>query len=320
MIRLSIVIPCPAPDGRLDDTLASVLQNRPDSCEVLVVHGAPYEDPYGLKDEVRFVAGSPTDGPIDLVNRGVEASEGEVVHVLGCGIEVEEGWTAPVLARFADPTVGSVTPLVVERKRDGRILACGVSAGIGGRRRLAAPRDGGAESLSKLKPLGPLFGAGFYRRRALDSIGGFEPRVGAEYADLDAALLLDGEGYRNVCEYASRLIGGSHTASADSPFAQGLGAERVFWRHAAARGVFRSVLLHPFEVFVEFAGGLARPGALRRLAGRLFGVLESRRHMRRRAPTVETVAAVDKGRTKNVRFDTAHTDKRLTSKPETATH
>ena len=55
MPRLSIVIPVLGDSQQLDDTLVSVLENRPANCEILVVHNEPYHDPYHLSDEVQFV-------------------------------------------------------------------------------------------------------------------------------------------------------------------------------------------------------------------------------------------------------------------------
>ena len=100
MPRLSIVIPCIQEAGSFEATLASVLQNRPDDCEVLVVQPRTYDDPYELKDDVRFVQ-APADATlIDLINVGVEKSTGEIVHLLSCEVEVEEGWTQPALKHF----------------------------------------------------------------------------------------------------------------------------------------------------------------------------------------------------------------------------
>ena len=46
MPRLSIVIPCAQDTAWFESTLASVLQNRPADCEVLVVQPREYDDPY----------------------------------------------------------------------------------------------------------------------------------------------------------------------------------------------------------------------------------------------------------------------------------
>jgi hypothetical protein len=303
----------------LDDTLASVLQNRPDDCEVLVVHGGVYDDPYGLRDEVRFLAGEATDDLVQLVNRGVRASQGEILHVMGCGMEVEDGWTTAAVSRFADPAVACVTPVVVERKRDGRILSAGVSRSLFGGRRLLVPGGKSVDLQRKLQPLGPVLTAGFYRRRALEVIGGFEPMVGTVHADFDAALSLAAAGYRNVLEIKSRLIGDVNLTMPCPAYRQGQGAERVFWRHAAARGALKAALLHPLEIAAEFAVGCARPGAVRRLIGRLVAAGEAPRHLRYRLKSPEPGAAPSSSRMKNVRFDGAHAEQRtLSTNPETA--
>ena len=51
MSRLSIVIPVLGSLDGLEDTLVSVLENRPADCQIVVVLNQPYDDPYDLKDE-----------------------------------------------------------------------------------------------------------------------------------------------------------------------------------------------------------------------------------------------------------------------------
>ena len=67
--RLSIVIPCLGGAADFDGTLVSVLQNRPADCEVLVLHTEPYDDPYGLRNEVRFMESR--GSLVDLLNVAV---------------------------------------------------------------------------------------------------------------------------------------------------------------------------------------------------------------------------------------------------------
>ena len=54
MPRLSIVIPCAQDAERFETTLASVLQNRPGDCELLLIQPRSYDDPYELADEVHL--------------------------------------------------------------------------------------------------------------------------------------------------------------------------------------------------------------------------------------------------------------------------
>src|SRR5947207_15332600 len=94
--RLSIIIPCLGGAAEFDGTLVSVLQNRPADCEVLVAHSEPYSDPYALRGEVYFVE-SPAGSIVELLNAALDATSGEVVHIVGCGIEATEAWAEGAL-------------------------------------------------------------------------------------------------------------------------------------------------------------------------------------------------------------------------------
>jgi hypothetical protein len=84
--RLSIVIPCLGGAAEFDGTLVSVLQNRPADCEVLVVHTAAYDDPYQLGEEVQFLRAS-SRSLVELINSACQHATGEIVHLVGCGLE-----------------------------------------------------------------------------------------------------------------------------------------------------------------------------------------------------------------------------------------
>ena len=71
--RLSIVIPSVGDCNLLEDSLVSVLENRPADCEVLVVHNRPYDDPYNLAGEVRFVQANPRAGLAECLDMGTAA-------------------------------------------------------------------------------------------------------------------------------------------------------------------------------------------------------------------------------------------------------
>ena len=127
MPRLSIVIPVLGDPQQLDDTLLSVLENRPANCEILVVHNQPYRDPYNLSDEVRFVEAPRGAGAVECLNRGLAASRSPVVFVLSCGVEVCPGWADAGLRHFGDPAIAAVAAVVLDRDDRGKI----VSAGLG---------------------------------------------------------------------------------------------------------------------------------------------------------------------------------------------
>ena len=99
MPGLSIIILGWDRPEHFEDTLASVLQHRPEDCEILVVHAESYDDPYDLGDEVRFIAAPAGCSRAAQLNLGIRESRGEVVHWLAGGLTVEEDW-APRAVRL----------------------------------------------------------------------------------------------------------------------------------------------------------------------------------------------------------------------------
>lgn len=271
--RLSILVPLSGATKLFENTLASVLQNRPSRCQVLVTHAGPYNDPWDLAAEVDFIELPEQATVVDLLNAGLEEVQGDVVHVLQDGVEATEGWTEAVLPHFADPEVASVSPLIVDSKDRQRIVTRGVSYGCGGARRLAAAGKPASSRVPRTPPLGPTLHAGFYRTDALVDIGGFEPTVGGALADVDAALTLKSLGFRCVHEARSCLVGELVPASAGS-FATGRCAERLFWRHAPQVGKVRSMLVHPVTTLLSALVDLPHPGAVTQLFGRLAALRE----------------------------------------------
>lgn len=281
MPRLSIVIPCLGGAAEFDGTLVSVLQNRPLDCEVLVLHTERYNDPYALQGEVRFIEAH-NQTLTGLLNAALDVAVGEVLHIVGCGLETTEGWTAPALTHFDDPDVAAVSPVVLSGK-DQSVLAAGVRWSLGGARqiisdpRIAAPGSGRLRA----KVLGPTLAAAFYRRDVLVAIGGFENALGDELADVAAALDLQSLGRLSVCEPASRLVQVHPSASVSAHgFASGRAAERLFWRHAGNGGVALALGLHPFSIGREAFGQAPSASMLTSLMGRAaawfeFGAVRS---------------------------------------------
>ena len=184
MPRLSCIIPVVGDVRPLESTLVSVLANRPDDCEILVVLNRPYDDPYDLKSEVRFLEANARTGYIGCANLGIRASAAPVVHLLGAGLEVTEGWADAALDRLRDPTVAAVAPIVRHSNGGRQSLTAGVAYLRGGRRtaclqllNCTVPGD----------PLGPSAAAAFFRKSALLGLGGLPEELGDELADVDFA-------------------------------------------------------------------------------------------------------------------------------------
>ena len=276
MTRLSILIPCVAVDAPFESTLVSILQNRPRDCEVLVIHAQPYDDPYQLRDEVRFIAAPGKRSVAALVNAGIAAARGEVINVAPAGVEVEENWSEPALAHFADPEVGSVCPLIIHAEERTTIATLGVGYRTGGARiSIGADEPLPRQRQLAARVIGPSAMGGFYAREVVAACGGFCVDLGDELADVDLALSLAHLGFRTVFEPAS-VMTATKAALGDAPagFTHGRAAERLFWRHAAEQGWIAALPLHLLVVAQSLLGKLLAPRALGELLGRLAALAD----------------------------------------------
>jgi hypothetical protein len=277
--RLSCVIPVVGSIEALETTLVSVLENRPDDCEVIVVLNRPYADPYALDNEVRFVE-FPGAGLAACATLGIQLSQAPIIHLLAAGLEVEEGWTEAAVRHFADPEVAAVAPVIRKTSTPTRVLAAGVRYERGGRRSVcnAAPTS----TTAGAQAIGPTIDAGFYRKSALEALGdGLPVNLGDQLADVDLALGLHYAGFESVVEpqcavYAERLVGRDRGG-----FRAGLHAERLFLRNLPTSGWPPAFLLHPLAVAMELLLSVASGTTLTQIAGRLaawFSLADYRLH------------------------------------------
>lgn len=282
MTRLTIVIPCLGPCEQFEDTLVSVLQNRPERCEIIVCLREAYSDPYHLRGEVSFTHVE-SSRLVDLINDGVEQARGDIIHLLACGTEVREGWTQPALRHFADPRIAAVAPLVLQRDAPGKMETMGVGYRRGGVR-VSLGHDLPIPDHRALKDavLGPSLQAGFYSREVLLALGGFSREVGDDLADVDLALALRELGCRAVLESRSQIVAAPQDSSRSllGAISRGWRGERLFWRHWAHEGGMMSLLAHPLTALIDaarhegaLAGGLKLLG--RSLALVNFGAARS---------------------------------------------
>lgn len=272
MTRLSIVIPCLQGASQFEATLVSVLQNRPARCEIIVLQRRPYDDPYDLASEVRFVEVPADCSLIDLINRGLDVAKGDVFHLLGCETEVLEGWADIALASFSDTDVGCVVPTLVRHDSPHQIIASGLALGSSGACRIVYPQDHlvgtGADFV------GPTLAAGFYRRRALLELGGFAGNVGAEWIGVDAALAMRAIEFRAVHVSDCVVLSRQEAVLPARSVQTGRAAEHLFWRHAPPRFSAGALLVHSAAVTHEFAGSFGYPRSWLHLLGRVVGGIE----------------------------------------------
>ncbi|MEN6458381.1 MAG: glycosyltransferase [Thermoguttaceae bacterium] len=274
MPRLSIVIPLLGDASQLDDTLVSVLENRPAHCEILVVHNRPYADPYGLAGEVRFIEAPRGAKMAECLNLGLRASRAAVVHVLTCGVEVTSGWAEQAVRHFRDAEVAAVAPLVTSSDEPSQVVSAGLgyrAEGTAWRLCQGVPVDQVDACQSEL--CGPDTLAAFYCKSTLAAIGGFPTHSTDTLTGIDTALAIRQAGFRCVLEPSCQARVQHHAVRPRRAIRRGRDAERLFWRWASAHGLFRSVAGHAALVAGECVIGLWRPLLLLQLLGRVWGAI-----------------------------------------------
>jgi O-antigen biosynthesis protein len=274
--RLSIVIPVVGDSRQLDDTLVSVLENRPNHCEILVVHNEPYDDPYQLGDEVVLIEARRGAGLAECLNLGISASQAPVVNVLSCGVEVRPGWADAALGHFQNPDVAAVAAVVLAGD-DRTVFSAGLAYRAEGTPwKIAHGRNPTDSTVDAQYVCGPDLLSGFYRRSVLELLDGFSTSAGNAMTAIDAALALRYAGFHCVLEPECLARVDATTVSEPSNFARGRDAERLFWRWASYHGWTRSLVGHIAMIAGECVVSLWRPSLIGQLAGRLWGAARAR--------------------------------------------
>lgn len=312
--RLSIVIPTKSDTAALEETLVSVLENRPDDCEIVVALGCEYDDPWNIREEVRFVQAPVGSGYVACANIGISASEGDVIHILAAGWRATSGWADGAIERFADGETAVVVPLAVSAADHDRVVGAGIRYGRGGRRIAIEPRKAAA-SVSKvaaagIEPHGPTIEAGFWRSDVLRQVGpGFSTACGDRCADADMAESVARTGLPVVLEPSSRVVAEPTDTRRAQPFTAGLHAERLFWRSMQGRAIIPSLVLHGVEI-VRHAIARAPFGTLPMLAGRAVAMLQFGSYLARyrqlRGIAQAAAERHDAAESRTIRIDSAH--------------
>ena len=283
MPRLSIVIPCVQDAVFFESTLASVLQNRPADCEVLVVQPRAYDDPYELGGEVRFLQAPADSSTVDLINVGIQSATGA-------------DRARPDVRHRGDRRLDG-TGAGSFRRPDG-----GLCVAAGGRRR---GRQGGVARRAICRGWTPQAARqgriAMASRRAITwSVRHCRPVSTAAkpcwtWADSVAKsamnwptsisrVALRAIGLRAVHEETQRGdIADACGRRAGCRFEHGRQAERLFWRNAAAAGWSRALLSHPWTLVGEVAATCIARRSLLQLLGRAVATCEFaayRRHRR----------------------------------------
>ena len=260
MNNLSIIITALRGSEPLEETLLSVLENRPDDSEIIVVHSGFYQDPYNLQEEVQFVAAPHARQEVDCLNLGATYASGEILHTLASGLSVQAGWTDAATRLFSDQRTFAVSPVIQEQ--NSQIQATGVSIDAAGMPAMQTESNSG-------KVAGPWHGAGFYQSDLLHMLGGFNSSFGGLFADVDLAAIA---GELNlacqVAENAQVTLSGKLPSVATN-FASASKSKRLQAKHAKL-GQDVSTVSHWLSILQRSAGTLPSRGALTYVIGQLL--------------------------------------------------
>ena len=274
MQRLSIIVPLMGDLKRLEDTLVSVLENQPERSEVVVVLNGPYDDPYELRGEVKFVEAPQGADLLDCFACGLAASSAPVVHMIAAGFEATPGWADHALARFAEADVAAVVPVVVDRENPDRILSAGLRwTAAGSLSRIAAGKRLHRFAANDRILSGPELAVAFYRRDVLKTVATVRHHGSELAAATDLALAMRKAGYRSVQEPACVMTARYESLVSGGAWREGVVGERLFHCWTAVPGWKRSWAAHAALVAMEVVQLPLRPSILGRLAGRFWATL-----------------------------------------------
>src|SRR6476620_1309705 len=111
--------------AEMEPTLISLLENRPSDCEILLVLTVPYDDPYELGNEVRFLQAPPRSDTLAALNFALAKVEWPFVHFLSVGLAVTPHWADRALAHFSDPQIAAVAPVLRDVVDTAKVLSGG---------------------------------------------------------------------------------------------------------------------------------------------------------------------------------------------------
>lgn len=98
MNNLAVIIPYHSTPAELEGSLLSLLENRPESCEICVVLNRPYENIYELsEDEVHFMnAADETTAENrsvwECIRLGLSACDSTYVYMMPAGVQFHSEW------------------------------------------------------------------------------------------------------------------------------------------------------------------------------------------------------------------------------------
>lgn len=169
MPRLSVIIPHLSDEQQLNESLLSVLENRPQNTEVILVHDGRYQDPYNLSDEIVIIDAGSVQSVGELINAGVLSACAPVVNTVLEGVIVEAGWAEAAVERLNNER--ELAGVAVPIQRGSR-----TTHGLDMRRLNSIARWKEGQLLATRPPqrcAGPEVACGFFRKSVLTALEGF---------------------------------------------------------------------------------------------------------------------------------------------------
>jgi hypothetical protein len=264
---LALIIPVVGSTEGLESTLLSVLERRPDDCEVIVATSVPYDDPYKLQGEVQILHVSPGAGLVDCSNLAIKFTTAPIIHILGVGAQATDGWIDRAVRHFENPCVAAVVPFVHSAENPKSLLAVGVSY-LGHGHKQICRNVNACEQI-----IGPQLRAAFYRKIVIDAIGGIPSRFGDTLAEVDLAIVLRKAGWQIELEPACKVLAQEVDSCLPVGFRSALWSERLYWRHVTDGGA-AGLVTHPLVQLADIARTKPWWKFPACAAGRLVGMFE----------------------------------------------
>ncbi|MGQ9504836.1 MAG: glycosyltransferase family 2 protein [Thermogutta sp.] len=282
MLRLSVIIPVVRTLARLEDTLVSVLEHKPDDCDVIVVLDEAYSDPYGLAGEVTFLAAGPGTTLAQAINLGLRVSEAPLVHVLPAGNCVHRGWADAAMTHFRDSRVAAVVPVALHAEDPERILAAGMGYDRAGQ--LVFLQRGITLKETQLchrTQVLPHFSGAIFRSAGLQAVHGADESLSDRWVLADLTLRLLQMGSLTVLEPHCWVLSDPDVEPSAVGFAAARDAETFFWRWCDRRGItfVRHLALLTREIWAAVPHRQVWPSMAGRLAGLTRRVDDPRQHV-----------------------------------------
>ena len=187
-----------------------------------------------------------------------------------------------------------MAPLILRSDRRDQVLAAGIEYRAGGARRIRVRKFQQIAAAGATEVFGVCSQAAFFRRSALEAVGGWTAEVGPDLADVELAWAFRRAGYRTVLEPAACIYAQSLPAARLGAFRQGLYSERLFWRNAGQVGWLKALAAHAWPGRLGHLLHLPHPGGvLLRPGGAVCAAADFRHDVRDAGHRADTLTAED---------------------------